>query len=37
MSAALSFAIWNSLACVFGDLATMREMNSRKTTSAVDS
>src|SRR6266404_2838821 len=37
MSAALSFAIRNSLAGVFGDLAPVREMNSRKTTSAVDS
>ncbi len=36
MGAALSFAIRNSLAGVFGDLATARKMNSRKAASAVD-
>lgn len=35
MCAALSFAIWNALAGVFGDLAPVRKMDSRKASFAV--
>ncbi len=36
MGAALSFAIRNALASVFGDLTTVREINCRKAAFAVD-
>ncbi len=36
MGAALSFAIRNALASVFGDLASPRKMNGGKAASAVD-
>ena len=36
MSTTLSFAIRDSLALIFGDLATVRKMSSRKAASAVD-
>ena len=36
MGATLSFAIRNSLACVFGDLASVRKIGGRKAASTVD-